>query len=221
MAEKSVITNIENRIRQLMDDHKRLSDQCAELTAQRDSLKAENRTLQERIRELDGELSRMQLTEGLAGGSRRQPSYAGGGQVHRAARKARIAKPQREGTPPLRQRLRKAAGRTGGSKKNETRTMAQQAITLKLAGKSYSLNIDSEKEEMYRLAEREVNSYLAAIKQNNFKNWTDQDYLSMAALKFAIANVDMRQSRELSDEDLKRLGHLGEEIDAYLNALKG
>ena len=57
MAEKSVITNIENRIRQLMDDHKRLSDQCAELTAQRDSLKAENRTLQERIRELDGELS--------------------------------------------------------------------------------------------------------------------------------------------------------------------
>ena len=27
--------------------------------------------------------------------------------------------------------------------------MAQQAITLKLAGKSYSLNIDSEKEEMY------------------------------------------------------------------------
>jgi len=99
--------------------------------------------------------------------------------------------------------------------------MAQQAITLKLAGKSYSLNIDSEKEEMYRLAEREGNSYLAALKQNNFKNWTDQDYLSMAALKFAIANVDMRQSRELSDEDLKRLGHLGEEIDAYLNALKG
>ena len=70
MAEKSVITNIENRIRQLMDDHKRLSDQCAELTAQRDNLKAENRTLQERIRELDGELSRMQLTEGLAGESR-------------------------------------------------------------------------------------------------------------------------------------------------------
>ena len=61
---------------------------------------------------------------------------------------------------------------------------------------------------MYRLAEREVNSYLAAIKQNNFKNWTDQDYLSMTALKFAIANVDMRQSRELGDEDLKRLGQL-------------
>ena len=94
--------------------------------------------------------------------------------------------------------------------------MAQQAITLKIAGKSYSLNIESEKEE----AEREVNNYLAAIKQNNFKNWTDQDYLSMAALKFAIANVDMRQSRELGDEDLKHLGRLGEELDAYLNTLQ-
>ncbi|WP_295940730.1 hypothetical protein [uncultured Alistipes sp.] len=68
MAEKSVIINIENRIRQLVDDHKRLSELCVELTAQRESLKAENRTLQERIRELDGELSRKELTEGLAGG---------------------------------------------------------------------------------------------------------------------------------------------------------
>ena len=75
--------------------------------------------------------------------------------------------------------------------------MAQQAITLKIAGKSYSLNIESEKEEVYRLAEREV-----------------------AALKFAIANVDMRQSRELGDEDLKHLGRLGEELDAYLNTLQ-
>ncbi len=85
MAEKSVITNIEARIRQLIDDHKRLSESCAKLTAQRDNLKAENRTMQERIRELDGELSRMQLTEdwrvkaatGESAGAR-QPSYAGG-----------------------------------------------------------------------------------------------------------------------------------------------
>ena len=98
--------------------------------------------------------------------------------------------------------------------------MAQQAITLKIAGKSYSLNIESEKEEVYRLAEREVNSYLAAIKQNNNKNSTAQDYQSKDALKFAIANVDMRQSRELGDEDLKHLGRLGEELDAYLNTLQ-
>ena len=70
--------------------------------------------------------------------------------------------------------------------------MAKQAITLKIAGKSYPFNIESGKEEMYRLAEREVNSYLALIKQQNIKNWNDQDYLSMTALKFAIANVGMR-----------------------------
>ena len=71
--------------------------------------------------------------------------------------------------------------------------------------------------KMYRLAEREVNSYLALIKQQNIKNWNDQDYLSMTALKFAIANVGMRQSREVDDEDLRQLEKIGTEIDAYLN----
>lgn len=140
--------------------------------------------------------------------------------MHRTARQAGITRRNKASGHPAPlvkgRRTQKDAGEI-----NNKPNMAQQAITLKLAGKSYSLNIDSEKEEVYRLAEREVNNYLAAIKQNNFKNWTDQDYLSMAALKFAIANVDMRQSREVGDEDLKRLGQMEEQIDAYLNTLKG
>ena len=40
----------------------------------------------------------------------------------------------------------------------------QQAITLKVAGKSYQFNIESGKEEAYLLAEREVTNFLAAIK---------------------------------------------------------
>lgn len=67
MADKSVIGNIESHIRQLVEDHKRLSGLCAEVTAQRDSLRAENRSQAERLRQLDTELSRMQLAEGLAG----------------------------------------------------------------------------------------------------------------------------------------------------------
>lgn len=98
--------------------------------------------------------------------------------------------------------------------------MAQQAIKLKIAGKSYSFKIESEKEELYRLAEREVNNYVASIKQNNFQGWTDQDYLVMAALKFAITTTDMRQSREVSDDERKRLERLSNEIDIYLNAPK-
>ena len=43
-------------------------------------------------------------------------------------------------------------------------------------------------------------------------------YLAMmTALKFAIANVGMRQSREVDDEDLRQLEKIGTEIDAYLN----
>lgn len=93
----------------------------------------------------------------------------------------------------------------------------QQAITLKVAGKSYQFTIESGKEEAYRLAEREVNNYLAAIKKRNFEHWTDRDYLSITALQFAIANVTARQSREADDDDLRRLEQLGTEIDSYLN----
>lgn len=97
--------------------------------------------------------------------------------------------------------------------------MAKQAITLKVAGRSYAFDIESGKEEMYRLAEREVNTFLAKITQKKFENWNDKDYLSMTALKFAIDNVEMRQAREIGSEDLKRLRELDEQVDSYLNAL--
>ncbi len=98
--------------------------------------------------------------------------------------------------------------------------MAKQAITLKIAGKSYPFQIESGKEEAYRLAEREVNSYLSLIKQQNIRGWSEQDYLAMAALKFAITNVGIRQSRELTDDDLGRLSALDRKLDDYLNDLK-
>ncbi len=45
--------------------------------------------------------------------------------------------------------------------------MAKQAIKLKVGGKSYSLNIDSEKEELYRLAERELNQSIKEYESQN------------------------------------------------------
>ena len=53
--------------------------------------------------------------------------------------------------------------------------MAKQSITLKVARKSYSMDIESDQEELYRLAEREVNTLLTRAKQLNYTNWTDQD----------------------------------------------
>ena len=70
MADKSVITNLGIRIRQLIDDHRRLAGVCGELTADCRRQKTENRALQERIRELESELARMQLAAGLAGDRR-------------------------------------------------------------------------------------------------------------------------------------------------------
>ena len=96
--------------------------------------------------------------------------------------------------------------------------MAKQAITLKIAGNSYPLNIDSGKEEVYRLAEREVNNYLTHARKQNIRNWTEVDYLSIAALKFAIVSVGMSQNRELDDDALHRLEQLAGELDASLNA---
>lgn len=77
MAEKSVITNIEARVRQLIDDHKRLSKICDDLAAQWDAWRSEKRMLEERIKELEAEVARMQLAEGLAGsGTNREKARA-------------------------------------------------------------------------------------------------------------------------------------------------
>ena len=70
MAEKSVITTLESRVKQLMDDHKRLSEVVRELTTEVTKLKGEKRGLEEENKSLRTELQRKELAEGLAGDSR-------------------------------------------------------------------------------------------------------------------------------------------------------
>lgn len=69
MADKSVIVNLEAHAQRLIADHRRLVVLCSDLTAQNNALKAETRTLQERVKMLESDLSRMQLADGLAGKS--------------------------------------------------------------------------------------------------------------------------------------------------------
>lgn len=98
--------------------------------------------------------------------------------------------------------------------------MAKQNITLKIIGKPYSLAIDSEKEELYRLAEREINAYVTRIEQARFKGFAKEDCLAMAAFQIAVAKLSLAQSREVGDEDVKRLAALSGEVEAYFDSLR-
>ena len=69
MAEKGVIMNISAQVERLIGSHSALAKACSELTAERDSLRDENRMLKLQIRELQQQLSRMQLIDGLSGGN--------------------------------------------------------------------------------------------------------------------------------------------------------
>ena len=68
MAEKGVIMNIAAQVDRLVGEHAALAKACSELTAQRDSLRDENKMLKMQIRDLQQQLSRMQLSDGLSGG---------------------------------------------------------------------------------------------------------------------------------------------------------
>ena len=96
--------------------------------------------------------------------------------------------------------------------------MAKQNITVKIIGKPYPLAIDGEKEELYRLAEREINAYVTRIEQAHFKGFSKEDCLAMAAFQIAVAKL--AQSREVGDEEVKTLAALGGELESYLDALR-
>ena len=95
--------------------------------------------------------------------------------------------------------------------------MAKQNITVKIIGKPYPLAIDGEKEELYRLAEREINAYVTRIEQAHFKGFSKEDCLAMAAFQIAVAKLALAQSR---DEEVKTLAALGGELESYLDALR-
>jgi len=100
--------------------------------------------------------------------------------------------------------------------------MEKQRLTmnLKVAGKPYRVNTRPEKEEIYRLAEQEVNDYVDKFREGNYKGFEDRDYIALAALHLAISNVQMRQMREVGSEDLKKLDELNRRLDDYLNGVK-
>ncbi len=90
-------------------------------------------------------------------------------------------------------------------------------IKLTIAGKSYPLSIERDNEEKYRRAEAEINDLVTEFR-GRFRAETE-DYLAMAALQIALANVEMEMSRSLGDE-IDALVDIDRQLDSYLNTLE-
>ena len=95
--------------------------------------------------------------------------------------------------------------------------MAKQKINLKVAGKAYSLTIDSEKEEVYRLAEREVNANVGKLQKTFGESFSVQDCLAITALQLGINNIALTRENNLADDDLAALDALSQKLDKHLN----
>ena len=60
--------NIAAQVDRLVESHAALVRACSELTAERDSLRDQNRMLAMKVRELQSRIARLQLSESLSGG---------------------------------------------------------------------------------------------------------------------------------------------------------
>ena len=87
-------------------------------------------------------------------------------------------------------------------------------IRLNVAGKSYALGIEREKEEIFRRAEKEVNRLTAAVESQYMAD--REDYLAVVALQLAVKVV---ASRSLG-RDIDELDALNRRLDEHLNRLR-
>jgi len=97
--------------------------------------------------------------------------------------------------------------------------MAKQKINLKVGGKAYQMTIDSDKEEIYRLAEREVNASVGKYQKVFGESFTMQDCLAIVALERSINNITISRQNELGDDDMRALDELSKRLDHHLNRI--
>ncbi len=86
MAAQEIIANLAAQVRRLMAEHAKLRGLCDRMKTEGDALRKENRTLQERVRSLEEELSCVRLAEGLAGGGRNRERARARARVNRLVR---------------------------------------------------------------------------------------------------------------------------------------
>lgn len=96
----------------------------------------------------------------------------------------------------------------------------QQKITLKIAGNSYPITIEAQKEEMYRMAEKRVNELVIEMQKQRVKRYDTQDHLAIAAFTLALEGINTQRERSLDNEQIQTLIDMETTIDTYLNERK-
>ncbi len=93
----------------------------------------------------------------------------------------------------------------------------KEEIKINIAGKSYTLKVDSAKRELYQLAERRVN---AAVVKFERQNLSTQDAVALVAFNYVVTNIKMKQQSEVDDAELMAIKAIDQRVFDYLNDLK-
>lgn len=78
------------------------------------------------------------------------------------------------------------------------------SIKLTFGSKTFALNIDREREEVYRTAEKLINQKLQTY-MNRFADQTQEDYLTMALLDITVHLVDEKNIDKRLEELIKKI----------------
>jgi cell division protein ZapA len=89
-------------------------------------------------------------------------------------------------------------------------------INISIAGKSYPMTVDVANEELYRVAAKRLNEAIAEF--NRVPQFSDQDRMAMAALRFSILSLTAERNSSLGDEDVQQLEALEQRIRNYVKA---
>lgn len=90
-------------------------------------------------------------------------------------------------------------------------------IKLTIAGRSYPLSIEREKEERYRRAEKSINSLVSRFESNY--RLEPIDHLAMTSLQLAVTHIESEMSKSMENER-DELIKLDRELDQYLNSFE-
>lgn len=93
--------------------------------------------------------------------------------------------------------------------------MAKLKITLSIAGQSYPVSVDSDKEELYREAAKRLNAKIKELTQ--VPSFNLSDCVAMAAFKFSIMALSAERMVELDNADVDSLNSISERIDEYMS----